>query len=155
MNRIRFFLQILNSQLSLNSKLCESGFVSIFGYFKYFLVFLSIFSIIYAEVMTCIRIFADFVFKVVSQLTRVIQPQNKRRIFQRGDISYISYIINIIIFTLSRDDVLRLLTMLTKKDIKMCIFNSLIELQEFFYDPDYLPFQEKTRRVLKIICDFF
>ena len=37
----------------------------------------------------------------------------------------------------------------------MCIFNSLIELQEFFYDPDYLPFQEKTRRVLKINCDFF
>ena len=148
MKNIGFFLQILNSQLSLNSQFCVSGFVSIFEHFEYFLVFLSIFSIIYAEVMNCIRIFADFVFKVVSQLTRVIQPQNKRRIFQRGDISYISYIINIIIFTLSRDDVLRLLTMLTKKDIKMCIFNSLIELQEFFYDPDYLPFQEKTRRVL-------
>ena len=53
--------------------------------------FVSIFSIIYAEVMNCIRIFADFVFKVVSQLTRVIQPQNKRSIFQRDYISYILY----------------------------------------------------------------
>ena len=35
------------------------------------------------------------------------------------------------------------------------ILYSLFELQEFFYDPDYLPFQEKTRRVLKINCDFF
>ena len=41
--------------------------------------------------MNCVGIFADFVFKVVSQLTRVIQPQNKRSIFQRDDISYILF----------------------------------------------------------------
>ena len=97
MKSIRFFLQILNSRLSLNSQLCVSGFVSIFGYFEYFLVFLSIFRIIYAEVMNCIRIFADFVFKVVSQLTRVIRLKTRGAYF-KGMIYHISYFIYEIYF---------------------------------------------------------
>ena len=80
--------------------------------------------------MNCVGIFADFVFKVVSQLTRVIQPQNKRSIFQRDDISYILYYI---------------------------YMYSLFELKEFFFDPDNLHIisWENQACTLKIICDFF